>query len=188
MWWAVPDVEVFPKHELLGWYSTGAQIEAGDVELHRSVRAPVFYGVGKSVDRNCLSQVSEDGLWYLFLNTAGTASDKELPISIHALETHLVDGVPRTEFCQHKLSVATSEMERLTLDHVSSVHSAADTESACMWGSCLVVFDVMKIWVPLCFVVKRQLGNAVTAVESLSDRIGIIVQYLRHVQSGSPLR
>jgi hypothetical protein len=32
--------------------------------------------------------------------------------------------------------------------------------------------------------VKRQLDNAVTAVESLSDRIGVVVQYLRQVQSG----
>lgn len=78
----------------------------------------------------CCAQVSGDGLWYLFLNTSAAAS-QDLPISIHALETRLVDGVARTDFVSHKLAIAMTEMERLTLDHVSSIHSAADSESAC---------------------------------------------------------
>ena len=32
------DLEVFPKHELLGWYSTGTAIDPNDIELHKSVR------------------------------------------------------------------------------------------------------------------------------------------------------
>ncbi len=89
-------------------------------------------------------QIPGEGLWYLFLNASALASSShELPISMFALETQLCDGVPKAVFVPHKLSIATFEMERLTLDHVSSVHSAADTESArtCWYTNVLSVCE-----------------------------------------------
>jgi len=134
-------LEVFPKHELLGWYSTGTSVEAGDVDLHKSI--------------------SGDELWYLFLNT-GSVGSGTLPLTIHALVTPVNAGVPLCTFTPHTLTITSSEMEAITLDHVSTLHSAADSESA----------------------MKRQLGNATTAVESLYERIALLTDFLQKTKDG----
>lgn len=34
-----PDKKVFPKFDVVGWYSTGAELQDADLELQRTVRA-----------------------------------------------------------------------------------------------------------------------------------------------------
>lgn len=106
-------------------------------------------------------------------------------------QTRLVDGgVPRQEFVRFPMSVATFEMERITLDHVSTMHSAADTESARAYSCRIVVQLLPSSWTSrgVCVhthsAVRRQLGNASTAAESLSSRVAILVDYLQRVKSG----
>ena len=36
---APPDKKVFPKFDVVGWYSTGAELQDADLELQRTVRA-----------------------------------------------------------------------------------------------------------------------------------------------------
>jgi hypothetical protein len=36
---AAPDKKVFPKFDVVGWYSTGAELQDADLELQRTVRA-----------------------------------------------------------------------------------------------------------------------------------------------------
>lgn len=95
--------EVFPAHEILGWYSTkseGPQTNQIDEQVRRWF-----------VDHN-------ESPLFLTMDPSTSANHKELPIRIFESDFHIVDNQPKTEFVAVDWQVATEDAERITVDHI----------------------------------------------------------------------
>ncbi len=83
------------------------------------------------------SQIPGEAPWLLLINTSIRADQRELPLGVYALETHTVDGASKQLFARYRFTIETFEMERITIDHVSSLKGTSENESAreCAWWS-----------------------------------------------------
>ncbi|KAJ4811123.1 hypothetical protein LUZ62_023689 [Rhynchospora pubera] len=93
--------KVFPTFYILGWYSTGSDVEEADMLIHRS-----------------LMDINENPI-YVLLNPAIIHSQKDLPISIYETELHVIDGNPQLIFVKSSYNIETVEAERISVDHVA---------------------------------------------------------------------
>ncbi|KAF3331052.1 COP9 signalosome complex subunit 6a [Carex littledalei] len=93
--------KVFPTFYILGWYSTGSDVEESDMLIHRS-----------------LMDINENPI-YVLLNPAIIHSQKDLPISIYETELHVIDGNPQLIFVKSSYNIETVEAERISVDHVA---------------------------------------------------------------------
>ncbi|KAJ1702448.1 hypothetical protein LUZ63_002227 [Rhynchospora breviuscula] len=113
--------KVFPTFYILGWYSTGSDVEETDMLIHRS-----------------LMDINENPI-YVLLNPAIIHSQKDLPISIYETELHVIDGNPQLIFVKSSYNIETVEAERISVDHVAHLKpsdggSAATQLSAHLTG------------------------------------------------------
>ena len=76
------------------------------------------------------SQIPVENPWVLLLTTNIRADQRELPLGMFALETRVVDGVAQPLFVSYRFTIETFEMERITIDHVSSLKHQNESESA----------------------------------------------------------
>jgi len=99
--------KVFPKLDVLGWYSTGSQVLPSDSEINTQV-----------------TRFNENPL-YLLLETI-KREHKELPISIFETEFKVINDVPRQVLTKTEFKIDTVQSERIAVDHIfhSSISGA----------------------------------------------------------------
>jgi len=137
---------VFEKEscEILGWYSTGASVMDGDIHIHEQ-----------------LETYNESPL-YLLLNPEHKQSAKQGDVAITVMESvvKIVDAKPVTSFNNLNYSIATTEIERIAVDHVSHATSG---------------------------VISQFASHAETlhqSIKMLHVRISVVKQYLEAVKAG----
>ena len=93
--------KVFPEFYVLGWYSTGSDVQDTDILIHKA-----------------LMDINESPV-YLLLNPAINHSQKDLPVTIYESELHVIDGGPQLIFVKSNYTIETVEAERISVDHVA---------------------------------------------------------------------
>lgn len=104
--------KVFPKYDILGWYSTGSDIQETDMQMHKA-----------------LMDINESPV-YMLLNPAINHAQKDLPITIYESELHVIDGVPSLIFVKSSYTIETVEAERITVDHVAHIKPSDGSSAA----------------------------------------------------------
>lgn len=95
--------KVFPNFEVVGWYSTGAEVSNVDMQIHKSI-----------------TELNESPVYMLF-NPKLEAAGKDLPITLYESVVHVVDGIPSTKFEAAEYTIETVEAERISVDHVAKI-------------------------------------------------------------------
>jgi COP9 signalosome complex subunit 6 len=137
---------VFEKEscEILGWYATGPKVVEGDIHIHEQ-----------------LETYNESPL-YLLLNNEHSSTSKQGELALTVMESvvKIVDAKPVTTFSKLDYSIATTEIERIAVEHV-----AHDTSG----------------------VVSQFASHATTlhqSIKMLHVRISVLKQYLEAVKAG----
>eukprot|EP00245_Coleochaete_scutata_P017813 TRINITY_DN8926_c0_g1_i1.p1 TRINITY_DN8926_c0_g1~~TRINITY_DN8926_c0_g1_i1.p1 ORF type:complete len:301 (+),score=47.20 TRINITY_DN8926_c0_g1_i1:213-1115(+) len=104
--------KVFPKNDILGWYSTGSDIHDADMQIHKA-----------------LMDINESPI-YLLLNPAINHAQKDLPISIYESELHVIEGAPSLIFVKSMYTIETVEAERISVDHVAHIKPSDGSSAA----------------------------------------------------------
>ena len=159
---------VYPKMEVVGWYSTGQAIDhEHDLAIHKAIcdasEAPVYllfdpFRVGQDAHTNA---------------GGGTSSrhklrGAKLPIDIVEAVVHVgADGSPHASFRPAKYAIETTEVERIATDTLARASEGTGT----MTGQYV-----------------SHLRNFGSATEMLNARIEAIVEYLRAADSGEIVR
>ncbi|EME27940.1 COP9 signalosome complex subunit 6 [Galdieria sulphuraria] len=92
---------IFPHLEIFGWYSTGNSILPGDISFHKFMTA-----------------LTENPL-FLCLDTEFSYIKGELPASLYACDVHFQDNQPQLSLTPISFQVASSQVERISLEHVA---------------------------------------------------------------------
>lgn len=161
--------QVFPKYEVLGWYSTGDDLRPGDELIHEQ-----------------MCQFNDSPL-YLIVSTQFGTDVRDLPL--HVLDSTIQAAAaaavaPPTQQQQQSntatmantmtmrsqitwsrvnYQIETDESERISIDHVNR---AADASSSAQQQSALV----------------PHLSSLYNAVKMLNDRVRVVIQYLHTVK------
>ncbi|ACO62709.1 predicted protein [Micromonas commoda] len=150
---------VYPKMEVVGWYSTGQAVDhEHDLAIHKAIcdasEAPVYLlfdpfrvgaGEGTSTSRHKLRGA-------------------KLPIDIVEAVVHVgADGQSQTSFRPAKYAIETTEVERIATDTLARAQEGEGT----MTGQYV-----------------SHLRNLGSATEMLNARVEAIVEYLRAADSG----
>ncbi|KAI9336530.1 maintenance of mitochondrial structure and function-domain-containing protein [Obelidium mucronatum] len=98
--------EVFPKYDLLGWYSVGAQPTEADLAVHKQI-----------LEHN-------ESPLFIQLNPIINPVAKELPLAVYESVVDLDNGGNVLKFAKSKYKIETGEAERIALDHVARVSNA----------------------------------------------------------------
>ncbi len=88
------DKKVFPKFDVVGWYSTGAELQEADLELQRTVRVTRGRGAPGAVCGACsltrglpvraqMTAITESPVFVLFNPAVRSAVSKDLPITLY---------------------------------------------------------------------------------------------------------
>ena len=94
---------VFPKLEVIGWYSTGDKIQENDLQTHKTI-----------------SEINESPV-FLLLDPTISAANRDLPIKLYETEMHVIEGIPSQIFVQAKYTVDSLEAERIAVDQVARI-------------------------------------------------------------------
>ena len=85
-----PDKKVFPKFDVVGWYSTGAELLDADIELQRTVCAltrlcacPSAVPDTRVARAQTMTAITESPVFVLFNPAARNAASKDLPITLY---------------------------------------------------------------------------------------------------------
>mmetsp|Transcript_55096 Transcript_55096/g.87910 ORF Transcript_55096/g.87910 Transcript_55096/m.87910 type:complete len:305 (+) Transcript_55096:64-978(+) len=92
--------QIYPEHELLGWYSTSSQIEAVDMPFHKR-----------------FTEYNESPL-YLRMDPKVRTDAKALPVFVYRSELRQEKDKNRTLFVELPYKVVSDPAERLTTDHI----------------------------------------------------------------------
>jgi len=134
---------VFENCEILGWYATGSVIDSNDVRVHEQME--VF---------------NESPLFLLLNPNSKPDMQGEVAISIMESLVKIVNGKPVTTFSKLRYSIETTEMERIGVDHVSSVAASGTSPFA------------------------THSNTMHQSIKMLHSRISIVKQYLEDVKGG----
>ncbi|KAJ7568300.1 hypothetical protein O6H91_01G026700 [Diphasiastrum complanatum] len=104
--------KVFPKYDILGWYSTGSDVQDNDMQIHKA-----------------LIDINESPI-YVLLNPAINHAQKDLPVTIFESELHVIDGVPSMIFVRSAYTIETVEAERISVDHVAHIKPSDGSSAA----------------------------------------------------------
>eukprot|EP00931_Biecheleriopsis_adriatica_P006978 TRINITY_DN108319_c0_g1_i1.p1 TRINITY_DN108319_c0_g1~~TRINITY_DN108319_c0_g1_i1.p1 ORF type:complete len:325 (+),score=64.34 TRINITY_DN108319_c0_g1_i1:78-977(+) len=113
-------MEVFPRYEFLGWYSTGAQPDEADKTLHKKIQEV-------SANENpFLILVDTDRV-----SREKASQSEELPVKVLDATTHIEQGVTTLSWNEIPYIIDTLEAERIAVNHVakSATVSAAGHSS-----------------------------------------------------------
>ncbi|KAI9092192.1 maintenance of mitochondrial structure and function-domain-containing protein [Phlyctochytrium arcticum] len=116
--------QVFPKFELMGWYSTGSNPSAQDVVLHQQV-----------------TEFNESPL-FLQLNPVAPANSKEFPISIY--EPNLTAHAQLT-FTKSQYKIETGEAERIAVDHVAHIKNETSEKTSTLTAALVGQKNAIKM-------------------------------------------
>ena len=119
--------QVYPGHELLGWYNAraGGAVRPADLAVHDTLKnfneSPLYLVLDHAVGAAALS-----------------ADAKELPIALFETATRIVDNVPSSVFVKVGYKIETVEPERVSVDHV------ARSVPACQAGGDFLTVEVVQ--------------------------------------------
>ncbi|KAI8818521.1 maintenance of mitochondrial structure and function-domain-containing protein [Fimicolochytrium jonesii] len=102
--------QVFPRYDLLGWYSTGRTPTSTELHLHQQM-----------IDHN-------ESPLFMQLNPLIPPHAKDFPISIYESVIDLVGGQAQLLFLPSQYKIETGEAERIAVDHVA--HATNDGAEA----------------------------------------------------------
>jgi COP9 signalosome complex subunit 6 len=156
--------QIFPKYDVVGWYSTGQAVAEDDLRLHMKVshlnESPFLLLM--NVDA-CLSSLAgrlsagvEPGR-----GSAG-ATPTAGAITMYQAETHLAAGGPRTLLATVPHRFASADSERIAVDHVSrhAVPGGVDGSAT------------------------QHLSTLRRSVHVLNSRVDVLLRFLAATQSG----
>lgn len=92
---------IFPQLEILGWYSTGSSVLPGDILFHKFMTALT------------------ENPFFLCLDTDFSYIKGELPAVLYAGDVHFQDNKPQLSLIPVSFHVASSQVERISLEHVA---------------------------------------------------------------------
>ncbi|KAJ3098425.1 COP9 signalosome complex subunit 6 [Phlyctochytrium planicorne] len=98
--------QVFPKYDMLGWYTVGVKPTKSDVHVHQQ-----------------FLDINESPL-FLQLNPLIVAASKDLPIHMYESVIDIVAGQPQMKFVESSFTIETGEAERIAVDHVAHLTNA----------------------------------------------------------------
>lgn len=107
-------LEVFPKYEFLGWYSTGTSPQDSDKPLHKKMQ-----------------EVSANETPFVLLLDAaklgeeGATQSEELPVKVWDSSTQLDQGALKFVWNDVPYEIDTLEAERIAVNHVAKTATAA---------------------------------------------------------------
>jgi len=110
-------LEVFPRYEFLGWYSTGQAPLETDKALHKR-----FSEVSANENPFCV-----------FIDTSKLSGEKaasqaeDLPVKVFDSTTHIVQGETQTQWNELPYLIDTLEAERIAITHVAKTATTATT-------------------------------------------------------------
>eukprot|EP00040_Diaphanoeca_grandis_P018840 m.99138 g.99138 ORF g.99138 m.99138 type:complete len:332 (+) comp27132_c0_seq1:148-1143(+) len=95
--------EVFKTLHMLGWYTTGAEVTANHLVVHKQVMK------------------QNEGALFLLLDPSPKASARELPLNLYepVMEFSTSDEEQNVAFTKIGYTLATEEAERIGVDHVA---------------------------------------------------------------------
>jgi len=162
---------VFEKEscEILGWYATGANVMDGDIHIHEQ-----------------LETYNESPL-YLLLNNEHKQTTKQGEVAITVMESvvKIVDAKPITSFNKLSYSIATTEIERIAVDHVAHDTSGVISQFASHAETLHQSIKMLHIRIS---VLRQYLesvkANKLPADQNLLRDINAVCQQLPAIDSG----
>jgi len=120
-------VTVFKNHDLLGWYSTGAECKPADIQIH-----------------NQFIPFNESPL-YLILDTLVSKVTKGLPVQVFESELRIINDEPTLLFSKVQYRIETGEAERIAVDHVARVSASGTAEGSQLTTHLLGMHNAIKM-------------------------------------------
>lgn len=109
-------LEVFPRYEFLGWYSTGAQPEESDKALHKKIQEV-------SANENPFALLMDADK----MSQDKASQSEDLPVKVYDSATHIEQGQTKLTWNEIPYIIDTLEAERIAVNHVAK---SATTASA----------------------------------------------------------
>lgn len=109
-------LEVFPRYEFLGWYSTGKLPLDSDKGLHKKMQ----------------EVTGNENPFALLLDTEAldrekAAQPEELPVKVYDSVTHITEGISTIEWSEVPYLIDTLEAERISVNHVAKSATTASS-------------------------------------------------------------
>jgi len=109
-------LEVFPKYEFVGWYSSGACPQESDKALHKKIQEVS----GNENPFVLLIDVER-------MNRERANQSEELPVKVYDSTTHLEGGSVKVEWNEIPYAIDTLEAERIAVNHVAKTATATSS-------------------------------------------------------------
>lgn len=104
---------MFPSYEILGWYSTGEDLQDGDEQIHEQ-----------------MLQFNDSPL-YLICSTQFSTDVKDLPLHVFESTVQVqADGGNQITWARVNFNIETDESERISIDHVNRLDTGSTDQSA----------------------------------------------------------
>jgi len=114
--------QIYPDHELLGWYSTTSEILPTDLPFHKR-----------------FSEYNESPL-YIRMDPITRKDSKGIPVTIYRLELKInKDSINNMEFVELPFKIVSELAERVTTDHIIN-----DKEGAVKGSQIVPEFETLK--------------------------------------------
>eukprot|EP00930_Biecheleria_cincta_P085399 TRINITY_DN74792_c0_g1_i1.p1 TRINITY_DN74792_c0_g1~~TRINITY_DN74792_c0_g1_i1.p1 ORF type:complete len:322 (-),score=57.31 TRINITY_DN74792_c0_g1_i1:28-936(-) len=107
-------LEVFPRYEFLGWYSTGAQPAESDIALHKKLQE-----VSANENPFALLMDAEK------MSLDKASQSEELPVKVYDSATHIEQGQTKLTWNEIPYIIDTLEAERIAVNHVAKSATTA---------------------------------------------------------------
>lgn len=147
-------LEVFPRYEVLGWYSTGATPSDADKVLHKKIQ----------------EMTGNDNPFLLLLDTEKMMGERasqseELPVKVYDSLTHVTNSETVITWKEAPYIIDTEEAERVSVSHVAK---AGTTSTAGGHSSDFT----------------QHAGGLGNSVLMLSNRVKELLEYAEDVKAG----
>lgn len=158
--------QIFPKYDVVGWYSTGPDASEDDLRLHAQVshlnESPVFLLMNIEACMSSLAGRLSTGGEAAGPGGAESVSPGVGAITMYQAETHLASGGPRTLLVPVAHRFASADSERIAVDHVSrhAVPGGADGSAT------------------------QHLSTLRRSVQMLNARVDVLLRFLAATQKG----
>lgn len=106
-------LEVFPKYEFLGWYTTGKEPQESDKALHKKIQE-----VSGNENPFLLMLDGER------LQQEKAGQSEELPVKVYDSTAHIDQGATKVTWNEVPYSIDTLEAERIAMTHVAKSATA----------------------------------------------------------------
>lgn len=181
--------KVFPESEVLGWYIVSGSDAIGAVEqsLHRQIselRAAIPLRPGSHEPApapELLTRALCDVPILLHLNDANVAAQRRVPLQILVKED-------TGEFSQVPYKIEASDVERITVDHVttsSALAAAASSAAATIAAGARAAVPTASVATITPTPEAVQLASSAAALSVLSERLDVLEAYLTAARSGT---